>query len=443
MTRFLIPGLVGAATGLVAFGIGLHVTFPDDDALARLKWEIQDRSGGGYALEASDLDLWWLTGVQLDDATLYRVERPRRRGRTTEEPPPPTALLGASQFNARLQLLPAITGALIASFDADLYGGEVSGEAGVDGPVQRLELDGEDLDLSLLPLYGEGWSVELGGKAQIEADVSLDTDEIRNSEGSVSIEIDGLAIQGGEAGGLTLDPMPFSEAVLKLELKDGTAEITEGRFVSEMVDATIAGEIGLMRDLRRSRIRITITLRLSDTLDTLARMAPATKYARDEDGVYHFIYSGTPGLARVREDRDAAAGEEPRRGPLGGGGPMGGELGGQMGGPMGGAGGFGDREPAEGGDDDDRRAERLERIRRARERFRESRESDAGGVGEREPMRPGADRREPQMDAEDFGPDDRELDQEDWEDDPQRDELRDLGPEDEEDLLQDEPYFDE
>lgn len=423
MTTALVA-LAALGVGALGFVVGLHLTFPDDLALQRLRYEVQSQSKGTMALQAADLDLWGLSGGSLDQVALISVQRPRGRlDPNAVNVPKGRPVLQADRLSARLQLLPALRQAWMVSYDARLYGGRVEGEAGLDGDLQRLVAEAEDIDLSLVPLVGDGWSLDLAGLLALDADVVLNTDDIKASEGKASLTIEGLKLAGGEVAGLTLDEIPFSEAVLAFEIEDGLAKVTEGHFVSEMLQATVTGDITLNKEPRRCRLRLSFEITLSDKLDSLARFAPGMKSARDENGVYHFMLAGTPGLARFREDRMAARGNVRGRPSLGDEGPGLG-MGPGMGGALDGAG-----PDEEGGEDDaeTRRQRRLDRIRRARER------RDAGDNSpSRRPDPPSADpptsiRKSP----EDFEPRDRWEDEgppDDREDDPMQDEGPDQGP---------------
>lgn len=384
MRAALQLGLAGLATSFLGFLAGLHVHFPSDAALERLRWEIQDRSKGEWGLTASDLDLYWLSGVSLQDATLYKVKKSRFRRRDDDAAAPQASpFLSADALVARLQLLPALRGGTMVDFDADLYGGQIEGEAGAVGEIQRFAAEGRRIDLSRIPLSGEEWSADLTGNLNLDADITINREQIKDSAGNLRITIEQLSLKGGEFSGFRFDPkdfdnkpMEFTEAVLAFEVENGVAKVTEGRFLSNLVEATVSGDISLNKDFRRWRLRLNVVVTLDESLDKFARIALAD--ARGEDGSYHFMMAGTPGLARLRPDRLGARGGAGAglRGPRLPGGPD--DEGME---PM-------DRpdmdEGDEGGDEelsaDERRQRRLERIRKARER-RKQREAERGENG--------------------------------------------------------------
>ncbi len=388
-------GLGALGATFLGFLAGLHVHFPSEEALLRLRYEVQDRSRGDWGIEASDLDLFMLTGVSLDDVTLYKVKKSRFRRRSDEEQPAEiTPYLSADNLVARLQLLPLIRGGTMVDFDADLYGGSLEGEAGQVGDVMRFAAQGRDIDLSRMPFGGEDWSADLSGTLVLDADVNINRESYKESEGSFRIAAQDLALAAGEFSGFKLEPMKFTDGVLAFEIDNGVAKVTEGHFASDLLEATISGDITLNKDFKRWRLRLSIVLTLNETLDKLARFAPAMADARAEDGSYHFMLAGTPGLARPRPDRMGARG----------GGPAGPGLMGNLGeGPRGLP--RDEDEPMEPEADElansdeelsaeERRQRRLERIRKARER-RKARESERGLEGDEDMPQRGPGRMPP------------------------------------------------
>ncbi|MDP6932753.1 MAG: type II secretion system protein GspN, partial [Myxococcota bacterium] len=126
-------------------------------------------------------------------------------------------------------------------------------------------------------------------------------------EGELSLSVEDFAVQSGSYMGFQFEPTTFSEAQLAFEIEEGVAEVTEGRFVSDPVEAEVTGSITLNREPRRTRLDLSVLFKLSDTLDQLARISPSMRSARDDDGNYHFSVTGSLSYPRFREDRGAAS----------------------------------------------------------------------------------------------------------------------------------------
>jgi type II secretion system protein N len=329
--------------------------------------------------------------VSAKDLTVYKVARRVRGG---DEPTPVTPYTHVDRFSARVEILPlllSIGKTRRIDYKTTVFGSDITGVVGRKGSVTEVLARTKGLDLAKLPWFsGESWSVDLTGKGNLDVDLEIDTEDIEKSEGHIKLDVDDLQLAGGEAMGSKFSdiasdifPASFSEAVLEFDVKDGKAEVTKGRFTSEPVEIEIGGNIGLRKDLERSRIDLEITLKFNEQLDRLARMAPMLSAGRDADGTYHLGATGTVLAPRLREERGGA-----KRRPTGGGGIE----------PDNGSPNQEDREKA--------REERLERLKERRERMRQQREA-GGNPQDMAPMQPGMDDRVPPM-PEEGGPMDME-----------------------------------
>ena len=323
MMRNLLFSLASLAWGTLVFMVALRVHFPSDDLLARAKFELQRASKDAYTLDAADASASGLAGLSLTDATFYRIDeakkrrRPKRNKKGAEsdapsddavEAPKLIPLLHADDLSARLLLLPMLRGGRMIGFDASLYGGELSGEAGTMGAQNQLELDIEDIDLSTIPFAGKEWSVDAGGRLKMAVDLVLG-DDPKESEGDLKLEIEELAFSSASVAGMTFDDIRFDEAVLEFEVAKGKAKVTKGRFHSEPVSIVVGGEIALNKELSRSRLALELEITFSEEYDRFAQMVPSMKKARDEDGVYQFVVTGSLFQPFFRENRVKVPGE--------------------------------------------------------------------------------------------------------------------------------------
>jgi type II secretion system protein N len=383
----VIIGALAAVWGLAIFVVALHVHFPGDAALERAQWEVQDGSDGGWAIDAGAANLWMLSGVEIEDLIVYKVDATTsgRRGAEDEDPAEAVPFLRAENARARLSLLPLLMGEREVAFDADVYGGNVSGTVAEGTVTRRVVLEGEDLDLSRIPLEGEDWNIEATGKARLDADLTLDAEDVKASEGTLKLVIDEFAIESAKAMGLDLTPASFTEAVLEIALEGGKANIESGSFISDIIGVELDGHITMSkRPWDRWRMKVGMKLQLGDELDTMAKFLPTLKNARGDDERYHFTCSGSLGRPRCREDKTVA-----------------GVTGGRSAAKTGGSrdkdrskrrknrAGRRSKKGVDDADDGEDRSEarerRLERIRERRERLRERREARAAERGDEDP----------------------------------------------------------
>ena len=376
--------------GVVVFFVGLHFAFPSDAAKQWLRYQVESQSNQQWTFDASEMSAWRLTGVSAKDVTLYKVARRVRGG---DEPTPVTQYAHADRFSARVEILPLLASfgkARRIDYKTTVFGSDITGVVGRTGSVTQVLARTKGLDLSKLPWFsGESWSVDLTGKANLDVDLEVDSEDIDKSEGHIKLDVDDLQLAGGEAMGSKFSdiasdvfPASFSEAVLEFDVKDGKAEVTKGRFTSEPVEIEIGGNIQLRKDLERSRIDLEITIKFNEQLDRLARIAPMLSAGRDADGTYHLGATGTVLAPRLREER----GGTKRRTPT--------------------AGGIEPESPTSSPEDREKaREERLERLKERRERMRQQREA-TGTQNQQDmpPIDPSMEERGPPPMLEDGGP---------------------------------------
>jgi type II secretion system protein N len=422
MRRALIGG--GALVwGLVVFIIALHVHFPEEEALARAKWEVQERGDGNWAIDASSADLWRLTGVSVDDLVLLKVDKPtasrRRRAADDEDegvedvdPSSAVPFLRADRARARLSLLPLLRGETEVVFDADVFGGALEGTVAQGEARRRLVVEGTDLDMSRVPIEGEDWRIDATGLARLDIDLDLDAEDVKASTGTMGLHIDDLTFDQTEIFGMSLDPATFSEAALELEIEDGKAKIVTGSFIADLLEVEMTGNITLSaREWSRWRVKVNMSLLLSDSLESLAKFLPQLKDAKGDDDRYHLICTGSLAKPRCREDRSAPGVKSSKsRGRKSSTSRSGGLSGSKN----------LDADATE--ERSDARERRLERIRERRERLRKRREERAESGDDRddddrliEPSRTLAGPRafDRQGDAADFDPQIEDFDGDD------------------------------
>lgn len=324
MIRNIAIGGGAMLVGAVCFIGGLWAHFPENALITRVQYELQERSGGAWAVDADGARPWFPAGLTLHDVVLYEVEtpkpKPRRRrlkggdeaeGEEDNEIKKAVPFLRATTASARIALLPLLMGKQQIDFDAGVYGGELSGSVATGGERRLVVVEGEDLDLSLVPMAGDDWEIDATGMLNIDIDVDLAETKGRNADhsGSVHLRFEQLALPRISVSGMDMMPVTFSAAGLSLELKGNKAEITQGRFEGDVVDATFTGNITLgSLEPARWRMRVEIAVELDEKLGKMANMLPNLRGAKDENGVYHFLCTGSVGSPVCREDRSKGKG---------------------------------------------------------------------------------------------------------------------------------------
>ena len=307
MIARIIPVVLGLTWGLLVFWVALVLSFPSDAVRERISWEVDRATGGTMALKLDDIrPSWSVTGALLEGVQLLSIPKPKKKAKEGDDPPLASLLLAATRVDTRVHVLPLLGGDLLAELDAELYKGTLSGELGQVEQAFMADLEANDLDLSLYPFAGDDWSVDVSGLLDLVVDMKVDPEEIKEAKGDLELDVEGLVLRSLTVSGFTIDEAVFNEAVLELDVHDGEAEVKKGSFLSDMVEATLDGKITLSSPIERSRLKLALKIRLDDDLDSLAKLAPGMKNARDEGGTYHFMVSGSLEKPRFREDRLAA-----------------------------------------------------------------------------------------------------------------------------------------
>ncbi len=424
MLRKIGTVLLGVVWSLLIFTLSSPLLFPTEALEKRAEYWVQETTRGKTLIDLTDLSFLGVAGLS-GKVDLYKGQRLRKRRKRRQTAgttgSPPVHLLTIDSFNLRPQILPLLFGKIMASYDIETEGAKLEGAAGWSPDAIFLDSDTEGLDLSLLPaLDNDDVFLNFAGKANIISDLELGTKDAKDSSGSLTLTIEDLQLLNGKVKkyGVDLMPASFTESILKFEIEEGRAKVTEGRFIGDLIEAEVEGDIILNKRPMRSRLALKIKLKIVDTtMESMVKNLSTMKRIRDDEGYYHYRASGTVGSPRFMPDRAKSRGSS-RGGSLG--------LDGDK--PA--------RRTQRFSDDDadERRRKRRERIKKRRERMKERRRKrrerdqlkgdddlEDDGLQDEEPPRRRQRRRfddpEPegnQMPTDnDFPPEPRELDYED------------------------------
>ncbi len=362
MLQKLVLGLLAVLWSTLFFALGLHLTFPGQAARDRLVYEVDAMTRGSMQLQLADVSPWRGTGLSLSDARLLSVEKPRRG----QEPAPPSLLLTAQQLSARVNLLSLLRGTPAATVHAELYGGDLGGVVGQDGDAVVVDLTGRELDLGLYPFESEDYSLDLGGRLQLRADLVYDQVEVKNSDGKLRFEIKDLRLgEGSKVMGFELPAANFTEAVLSFDIDKGKGRVKKGHFVGDLLNLEIEGDVTLSAPVLRSRLDLDLSLDVHDSaLDSMLGMVAGK--AKASDGAYKAQLGGTLERPSFRWDGGKPSARTTSRPSSRGVLP-----------PIDEDGPRNPPPPVDEADDEARRGSRQDRIRERRERLRTEREGEA------------------------------------------------------------------
>jgi type II secretion system protein N len=325
----------------VAFWLFCYWTFPYERVAAYLVDRVA-QSGKGYALEIGDLSPYWLTGVELTDVRLQKLDSSAADLRIGGARVPAAALpAGKDQGNkdaaaaasgmrirevrARLGLFSLLTGDKTVDFDADLEAGEIEGSFADDDELQHLQAKLDEIDLeksgaleSLIPLPAKG---TLSG----DIDLSLGKDP-KQTEGEIELKLAGLTLGDGKAklkvgsmGGLTVDPIEIGNLSLEIEVKSGVGVIKKISSDGKDLELSGSGDVRFADPIGRTRLSIVLRAKFTDNyrnksprtramFSLLDSGMPEANAAKTPDGALQFRVSGTLSSPRVLPSGSPAPG---------------------------------------------------------------------------------------------------------------------------------------
>ena len=302
MMKWIATSAASLVWGTIVFSIGLTLAFPGDFIAKHMALMVQEGTNKKMLLHVDDASYSIFSGINLRQVSLFESKPGRRSPGEKSIPARDNTLLTTlDRVYLSPNYLPLLKGMLEADIGIDLTGGRLQASIGASPSVFRIGSDTENFDLSHHPIPLGDDSIGVKGLLSIDGDLTLNRDDIKESEGDFGFTIDDFGLIGGSIGGFTLMETQFSEAELKFDVEDGKAKVTKGSFVGDMLEATVDGHITLRKDPLKSRLSLKIQVRFDDTIDKLAKIA--LKDSRDKDGVYHFRGRGTLTNPRWTTDR--------------------------------------------------------------------------------------------------------------------------------------------
>jgi len=284
--------------GIVVFRIAFGIHFPSEIVQNRIAVEVAKSSKDSMQLKIGDIGPTSLMGLQVNDAILYKQNE--------EGESIPTIVL--DQLSVVLSPLQTLFGSLGASIDANILGGTIIADVVGDSFQPKefdITIDSTELDLSSVPIESSTFEASLAGKvsSHIEGVFPQELPH-KNSEGRFTISVDGLSISNATASGIELPSLDFSEANIAGLVKNGKLEITDANFISESIGLSIDGDIILGKVWKRSRLRLTLELKLGSEFALIAKMLPALKNNKvgeeDGQGIYKLNVIGTIKNPRIK-----------------------------------------------------------------------------------------------------------------------------------------------
>lgn len=320
-----ILGFAGyGAWFMVAFVVGIYLTFPLDDMKPLIIDFAEDQMGKGKQgahgvdpkLELGSLRLSGF-GVRADRVMVQLASRDPDPGPTIDLD---SVAVGVAPFSL-------LTKAKTITFDVDAYGGDLSGSISVDdkGSVHDADIEVDDVDLSKIILVQSKLGIPIGGKLSLDADLDLGPTPEKDGNGKVKLDLKGATLGPGNLklaaafGGFELPAIDVGNLTGEIPVEKGKGTLTNVKLDGKDVQAELLGDISFKGKLQMSRLDIdgwfALTpaflerekkfqslLELGESMGGMGG-APSLSKAKDEEGHYWFALKGAlqnpmPTLAR-------------------------------------------------------------------------------------------------------------------------------------------------
>jgi type II secretion system protein N len=231
-------GMVGyPAFYLVCLAIFASLTFPYDKLKERIVVSFnadQRASGASQELQIEDLGGYWLTGVRMKGVSLLTA---------STEPGKTPSKISIDEATIRYAMLPMLVGGRDLNFEANVFGGEVTGSFVQQGNDKSVDVTLDAIDLGQVQALAALLSVPIEGKLGGVAHLTMPEGKASKGTGQVSLESKGTAVGDGKAklkGAIALPRLDVGTVTFAADAKDGVMKVT--KFVAGGKDLELQGD---------------------------------------------------------------------------------------------------------------------------------------------------------------------------------------------------------
>lgn len=273
------------------FLIGLYLTFPWDVAKDRIL-ALGERQTG-MQLEARSLEPSWITGVEIEGLEIT--------------PPGKTPLL-LDRVNARVHLLPLLTGKFGMSINLPIGKGEIDADVVSSDDTFDLEAKIDAVQVDLVPILLEASGLPLEGRIDLEADLVIGKKDPKLTEGRIMLKTTDFKIdKGGKLGMVPVPALELGNLTLEVPVKEGRAEFKNTRLPGTDLEISLDGTISPQYPLAKSSMNLTLGLKPTEKLlaaDPFLRpILNNFQSAKDADGFYGISMVGSLQHPRIQPRR--------------------------------------------------------------------------------------------------------------------------------------------
>src|SRR5690606_35862116 len=247
----------------------VRLTFPYETLRARILTEY-NLSQAEKRLEIDELSGSGLFGIEAEGVRLSEVTTELVDGKPTTP-----ASLYLDSVSVGASLLSYIFGTISVDFDAELGGGELSGNFRQGSEEARISLHGQTIDISGLTMLSAGIGLPLSGELTGDVELFLPEGQMSKADGSFNLSVLGLTVGDGKAkvrGTIALPKLNAGNLTLKAEATEGRLEISEFSADGPDFKMDAEGKMRLREPFDKSTTNVDVSFRFKEAYTTKSDM---------------------------------------------------------------------------------------------------------------------------------------------------------------------------
>ena len=214
-------------------------------------------------------------------------------------------LLDIEEFDARISLLPLLSGNYDLDFSGKLGGGEIEGNILAKEKTNSIKAEIKDINFIYFKMLKELAGLPIFGKIGANINLIVEGKSPDKAKGRITINVKEGAVGEGSIKGFTIPKIALTDIKGVIELDRGRAKLKGIEVSSKDLDAKLDGSIMLSKNIKRSSVRGSLSFKPTEEfLKTNSKFATAFQLLglrkTGKDGYYKITIWGTLDGIRVR-----------------------------------------------------------------------------------------------------------------------------------------------
>jgi len=316
-----------AAWFLVAFLVGVYLTFPLDEMKGLIVHSLEDQLGKGkqgpYGVDPK---------VTLGSLSLsgFGVKAKGVQIQFASRDPEPGPTLDVDALRIGIRPWSLVTKAKTVAANADLYGGSVDMTVSMDdkGNLHDADIDVDDIDVARVPMIPAKLGIPLAGKVNVKANLDFGANPDKDAEGEIKLDVKKLSLGPGNLklaaafGGFELPAIDLGNLTGEIPVKQGKGTLQNVKLDGKDIQLELVGELYPKSKPELSRLDVDgwfqpqpEFLQREKKLQSLLELGEShgggmgggmsLGKAKDEEGKYWFSLKGNLKMPIAQLSRDA------------------------------------------------------------------------------------------------------------------------------------------